>query len=286
MARISAWFEQKYIKNAMHVLQAEGFLMRQLTSREDAIKGNIVNWRFVGTGAATLATSTIENLPTMNTDRTSVQATMQDWEANDFVSKQMDLEKTSETEQQKIAETAAFALGRTFDQQHFKVLDTVAGGITTIGTGIAITPQDLLASQAVIMAAGVNGPTEIYVALPYLTVSQLLLYREFSSRDYVGDEQPLLKKLNAFRWLGMMIIPMPDSYFAVPSAGQADGYMWLKSCLGCASNYELNARIDYIAEKGAWFSRNTIGFIAKELQTAGIRRLRFANSSTLSRPSP
>lgn len=283
-SRAPNWFEQKYIKGVTHALQGEGFVTRGMFQSEASIKGNIVNWKVAGKGQATPMSTAIEERPIMNADRQMIPGTMADYEANEWILT-TDIEKMSENEQQISQKTGAMAIGRTFDQVPLRAIDAAAP--TVIGNGTAaISPVDIINGQSQIGGQGLQTSYEWFVALPTIFIAQLMLYREFTSSDWVGDEYPLLKAIGARKWLGMTIFPLPDEYFVSNVANSLDGYMWIKPAVGFATNYELVSRIDYVPTKKAYFAANTIGLCSAVLLPTGIRRMRFATNVALSRPTP
>jgi hypothetical protein len=285
-ARAPNWFEQKYVSGVVHRLQSQGFLMKPLINSSGTMNGNQVTWKIAGTGVATERKVGIENRPVMNADRTTVVGTMRDYEANDWIN-HTDLDKMSENEQQVAQKTGAMALGRLFDQIIIREMDNAAGSITNVGAGgTAISIVDILTAKAQIEDIGV-GAYEYACILPPLLLSQLELFREFSSSDYVGDEYPLLKGIGARRFRGITFVPMPSAYFTVPSANNIDGYLFNVDCLGFAATYDsLRSRVDYVPEKKAYFAANDMSACPAVLLPEGIRRLRFATNVALSRPTP
>lgn len=282
-ARASAWFERKYIDGAIHTLQAEGYATQGLWYPATSIKGNEVVWKIAGSGEATRQSDAVERRPTLNTDRTTVMATMEKWEANEDIDV-TDLEQMSEAEVQVAQQSCAMAIGRRFDQIPIRAMDAAAGAITNVGNGTAlITPSDLLEAQTQIMAQGVPAGFELNVIVPTRAIASLMLFRGFSSADYVQDS-PLLKRLGARQYLGMKIIPLPDSYFNVPAANQLDGYMFMKQAIGFATPTDATGkiaaatRIDYVPREKVYVASNTFMACSAVILPAGIRRLRFLNT--------
>lgn len=284
-ARAPNWFEQKYVKGVIHTLQTEGFLLRDAVNQTGTIKGNQVTWKLAGAGVATETSTAIQDSPVMNADRTTITATMRDYEANDWV-KSTDIEKMPENEQQVAQKSGAMALGRKFDSIIIGAMDTAASAIATVGNGsAAISILDPMTAQGAIADLAV-GSYEYFCALPQILLQQMELYREFANSEYVGAEFPLLKQVGARRWRGITFIPVPSAYLNVPASNQVDGYLWVKDALGYASNYDLRARIDYVPTKKAYFAANDMGGCAAVLLPDAIKRLRFATNAALSRPSP
>ena len=291
-SRAPAWFEQKYIAGVTHRMQSQGWLLKPALTAPTEIKGNIAIWKRAASGEAQIASDAIEDASAMNLDRDTVQATMVDYEANDYIRKR-DLEKMSENEQQVTQQSGAMALGRRFDRVIMGVMDTAAGAIATVGDGsVAIAPTDLLTAQQQIFDEG-SGSYQYWAVIPSMFMMQLELYREFSSSDFVSDAYPLLKQIGARRWRGINVIPLPahatntnKNFFNIPAGGQLDGYMWVDGTLGFASSNSLESRIDWVVEKKAWFATNDMSICGQVILPEGIKRLRFKSNAALSRPTP
>jgi hypothetical protein len=285
-ARAAAWFEQKYINGAIHVLQTDGYLTKGMTRMATSQKGNQVNWKVAGSGEATQMSEAIENRTTLNADRTTVTATMVPYEANEYILT-TDLERMAEAEQQVAQQTCGYAIGRAFDRILFAELDSQAAAIPTVGSGTTnLDLINLLDGQQQIMGQGVIGDHKLCVAVPHRAMASLMLLRGFSSADYVQDS-PLLRKIGARNYLGMMVVPMPDSYFAVPAANQFDGYMWAQDAIGFATatdaegKIQMATRIDYVPEKKAFFAANTMMAACRTILPTAVRRLRFSSNVAL-----
>lgn len=286
-ARAPAWFEKKYKAGAILKMQSRGWLLKPAVTGGAEIKGSDVTWKIAGTGEATPLSDAIENRPTLNADRTTVNATFVDYEANEWI-KAADLNKMSENEQQIAQQTCAMAMGRKFDRVILGALDTSAaaseiGG--TIGDGsAAISITDVMSAQGAIADVGA-GSYEYFCALPVKLLQQLEIYTEFASSEFVGDQFPLLKQVGARQWRNVTFIPMPSAFFNVPSSNQIDAYMWVKDALGFEWNNNLESRIDFVPEKKAWFAANDMSCASKVLLGEGVQRLRFATNVALTRPS-
>lgn len=287
MARASAWFEQKYYSEAIHVLQTGGYLLKGLTLPPVEMVGNQCMFRIAGRGAAIEYAPGIQNRPYMNAARTNVNVTLRLFEANEYIEK-ADLAQMSVEETSIAAQTAAYAMGRRFDTLITNELDAQAGNITTIGTGAAaISILDVFEAQTQILSQGIIGMPQLVCALPVRFMQQLELFREFSSADFIGPEYPMARAVGARTYKGIQFIPCPDEYFAVPAANQADAYIWHRGAMGFANGTKFaDSRIDWVPEKGAWFAQNRMHGVAATLLPSGIRRLRFATNAAFTRPTP
>lgn len=285
-SRAPQWFEQKYIDGAVHVIQDGGWRLKGAVNETGEIKGSEVTWKLAGAGEATEMSTAIEERPVMNADRTTVKATMKDYEANEWVLS-TDIEKMSENEQQVAQQTAGFAMGRLFDRLITGTLDAAGGAITTIDVSANAAPSvvDTIGANAQILGQGFNAEPDMYCILPSMVLAQYGMYREFSSSDYLG-EAAFAKKLGAKTYMGVTYIPLPDNAFTMPSNGVVDTYIYQKSAIGFVPNYALKSRIDYVPTKKAYFAANTMGCGQALLLPAGVRRIRTKLPTTLVRPNP
>ena len=283
---VSAWYQNAYIRGATHILQSRGWLLKNTFRPEDRIEGNTAYWRVVASGTATPLSDTIEPLTPMNLDKQMVNGTISDWQAADYI-RAVDINKQTENEQEVTQKAAAMALGRRFDRIVFDALDADAA-IPTIGNGsAAISILDTMEGEGQIMGSGwVDNAPELFCPLPQRFWNQLRLFKEFSSADYTGPDYPLSKMTMAKKVGFVTFFLCPDSLFTVPAANQIDTYMWEKSAIGFATNYEMKSYISWENQLTAYLANNWMGGVAKPIlggATGAIRRLRFATNVALTR---
>ncbi len=281
--RAPAWFETKYADGVTHVLQSKGFLLKATTRPADRQNGSNVNWRVAGSAEATVRSAATENAAAMNLDRTLVNATLTDWEANDYIDL-YDLTKMTENETAVVQQSGAMAIGRRSDRIILDALNAATLPIQGNGAA-AISIIDVLTAQGTIADIGV-GNYEYFAAVPQIFLQQLELFREFMSSDFVGDEYPMLKQIGARRYRGITFIPVPSAWLNVPAVNQLDGFLWVKDAVGFASPLEPRSRIDWIPEKKKWFVANDFSATAAVILPNAAVRLRFATNVALARPTP
>jgi hypothetical protein len=285
---VSAWFQNAYIRGATHVLQSKGWMLKGTFREPDRILGKTAYWRVAGAGVAVPLSDSIEQLTPMNLDRSTVNGVLTDWQAADWI-KHPDINSMSENEQEVTQKSAAMALGRKFDRLVIEALDADTN-IPTIGNGsAAISIIDVITAAGQIMGSGWVDELELFCPLPQVMWNQLLLYREFSSSDYVGPEYPLSKMTLTKKFGFVTYFLVPDSTLTVPATNQMDAYMWAKSAIGFSTNYDMQSRITWENLYTAYLANNWMSGVAKPIlggATGAIRRLRFATNVALSRPTP
>ncbi len=284
MSRAEAWYEAGYKKGAIHKLQSKGWLLKNTIEEGTTVDKSTVTWKLVGSGEATERQKGGGNVPTMNVDRTSLTATFKDYEANDWIDS-LDVNKTSENEQQIAQLSAAMAVGRKFDKIVLGTMDDAGSDITTIGDGsAALGLLDVFAAQAAIAGIGA-GSYEYFCALRPIDLTQLELYTKMSSEDFVGPEYALMREVGARKYRGINFIPMPDTFFAAPSGNVIDMYLWAKQTVGFEWNKQLTSRVDFIPLQKKTLAANDIACASKVLLPEGIRRLRMKSNAPLILPN-
>ncbi len=282
--QVEAWFERAYIKGATHVLQSRGFLLKGTTRDPDRVQAKEVRWRIAGRGEAEEMSDTVEDAKVMNAGRDYVDGTLKDYQAAEYM-RHPDLNKMSENEQGVIQTTGARALGRKFDNVHFEEFDGQAANIATIGDGSThISIMDVREGEDDILGEGVNDLTEMFCPLPAYAFSQLMLWKQFSSSDYNGPDYPLAKMTERRKWGSVTYFKAPNELFTYDTGRGKDAwrtatwfqsYMWLKSCVGFATNYEMQSRITWENPKTAWFFNNWMPACVKTILPAGVKRMKF-----------
>src|SRR5947209_7826923 len=107
------WYVQKYIDKAILVFQQQGFMLKGMCTEPSRINANVVNWMIGGKGEA-VPLQRGGFGAAMNAARTTVSATMADWQAADWVY-ETDIEKMTVNEQDVVATTCGKAIGRRSD---------------------------------------------------------------------------------------------------------------------------------------------------------------------------
>lgn len=291
--QVEAWFEKAYIKGATHKLQSQGFLLKGTTREPDRVQAKDVVWRVAGRGEASRMSDTIERARPMNAGRDTVEGTLTDWQAADWI-RHPDINKMSENEQEVVQQTAAMALGRRFDRLHFDEFDARAANVATIGDGTTvITLMDAMDAAGYIIGQGILGVPEIFCPLPQKFFNQLMLYKQFSSSDYNGPDYPLARMTMRRRWGFATYFLCPNEMFTFDTGIGADAwktatwcqtYMWLKSGVGFATNYEMQSRITWENQYSAWFANNWMPGCCKVILDEAVMRLKFKFDFDLADP--
>lgn len=277
---VPAWFQPYYTDSVTHKLQNKGFKLKGMTAAATEVVGNEVHWRIAAAVEAVLY-SRGNDAVLANGDRTKVSATMETWQVYDIVYDD-DLSKMTPAEMEVVTTSGARALGRRFDLQIMAALaaDAPAAAVTDTTNGMTLANAMQLVEAAQVAAEGEWGDTEWYCALHSRLWNQLLAYKQFNSADWVGDTV-LATAADTRKWNGVTWFLGRNAWFPVPSANQADVFLWSKDCIGYGSNYDVRNNIVWEQPKTAYTANMRMSGKAKVLLTEGVVRGRFSTNSAI-----
>jgi hypothetical protein len=272
----------KYMDRATQVFQAKGHMLRGTVTDPGRIEGNQAIFPIFGKGEAQpLARGGMGSA--MNASRSTVTATISDWQAADWVW-ETDIEKMTVNEQEQVAEACGYACGRRSDLIIMNELN--ANSVTMIdGTGAPFTLTMLLAGMVAMQNNDVDFDTgDVICGLPPLQWAQFMSYKQVNDADWVGyDGLPYKAGAGTkFKdWNGVRFMRIPNSYAPVPSASNQDFFMWHKRAIGYGSNYEIRSTVTWENLFSGWYHNNRFAATAKVLLPTGVIRFRSASNSAI-----
>lgn len=274
------WYVQKYIDKAVLVFQQRGFMLRGMCMEPSRINANVVNWMIGGKGEAVpLQRGGFGSA--MNAARTTISATMADWQAADWVY-ETDIEKMTVNEQEVVAETCGKAIGRRSDLIIMNAMN--AASLTVVDN--SANPFTL--AQALTMKLTLQNQDvgfeddELYCGLPPLAWNQFLSYRQVNNALWVGwDGQAYKTGIRLKEWNGVRWFMSPVSYAPVPSSNNYDFFMWAKRAVGYGTNYDLRSTVTWENLFTGWYHNNRFAATGQVLLPAGVVRGRAASNSAI-----
>lgn len=268
------WYTTQYDQRVRYLLQNEGFLLRGTTDAPVEVKGNTLEFFFMGTSEAQPFGPTPERGKAANLGKTTKTVDMTDWQFYEEV-RHGEPEKISPEYRSKIQGAGSMALGRKFDRIIMEAMDGEAGNIATIGDGsAAISPIQLSTGVAAINSVGMMSMNEFFMPVPAISWEQLKLYKVFNNRDYTAEQLLFKGKTHAVNWNGIWVFQAPNNMFTSAGAGMVDTYLWNKATVGFGSNYAMKSVITYENLITAWVYNTVMSGAAKVLQTDGVKRAR------------
>lgn len=292
---VDKWFTEKIAAKVTVQFQAHGGLLDGTMMSGDVV-ANTVKFPIAGRTEVYRLTGAIERVPVNGPDLSTVQVTMEDFEASAWWRTQ-DAYKTGPNEQETLVKLLTAAIRRKRDKIKIEALSAFSAGafgVETIGDGSAVIDViDLEAARAKIAATGADdtGEVNVFALLPAMWMSQLCFYKEFADAQWVGTDNAPFSKTQRLRMKtvrGIHYIEGPDEYFTEYAAGKLEAFMWHKESMGAETPWNQEAPLitKEIGMQGSpYLAKSGIGGAALGIQAAGVKRLRFAKLDKPTRPA-
>lgn len=265
-AFISLWNDEVF-----EAFQRRGSKLLPTTRRGD-LKGNVVYWQKVGKGTA--ATKARHGLvPVMNQTHSTVNATMEDYYAGDWVDR-LDLLKTNIEERQLVTNGGAWALGRKADDL---IITSLSKGSADIAHGsVGMTADKALEVVQRLSDADVPMDGQIYAILPPKGFRDLTKgigggdsteKGLWSSLFRGGNDQGAPAMSDMFSWLGVNWI----MHTGTPKSGSTwTCYAWHRTAVGLNWGEQVTADITWHGDRASHFVNNWISMCAKRIEDTGV----------------
>lgn len=237
----------KQFESEVHMAyQRMGSKLRNTVRYKGNVRGSSTTFQKVGKGTAGTK-SRHGNVPVMTIDHTSVECTLADFYAADYIDK-LDELKINHDERMVVTQSSAAAIGRKTDELIITALDTTSNTITESGT----TGLNQTKVNTVFEYFGNNDVPddgERYFVISPGAWTDLLGLNAFSSADFVGpDELPYKGGMVAKRWMGFMW--MTFSGLSVASSIRKN-FAFHRTAIGVAAGSEVQTEMNYVPEKAA-----------------------------------
>jgi hypothetical protein len=241
---ITQAFITQFERDVHLVYQRQGSKFRG-TVRTKTVVGNTVRFQKLAKGVATTKGRHADIVP-MDLEHSNVEATMADYYAGDYVDV-LDELKTNIDERMIVAQSGAYALGRTTDDIIIAAAETTGSTIANGGTGL--TKTKVLEVFETFNANDVPDDGQRWMAISPKAWTDLLSEDSFASADFIGlDELPYKGGMTAKRWLGFNIFTHSGLTVA---ANIRNCIAYHMSSLGHGINSEVQTRIDYVPQKAS-----------------------------------
>ena len=252
----------KQFESEVHLAyQRMGSKLRN-TVRTTNVTGNIARFQKIGTGEATTKSRNGMVTP-MELAHTTVEATMADFYAAEYIDK-LDELKTNINERQAVAQSAAAALGRKTDAIIVAALDAGANSTQIHDTSSAVQIADLLSLFETMGAAEVPEDNQRYLAMHPKGFADLFLIEEFASSDYVGEQNlPFAGGMTMKNFLGLNI-------FSTSAIAGGKNMAYHTSAIGLGINADVSTEVNYIPEKASHLTTSMMSMGSVAIDDNGI----------------
>ncbi len=261
---ISTSFVEEFESGVHLAYQRIGSYLRTRVRYRGGVK-NKTTFQKMGKGTATQK-SRGGDVPPMNLDHSTVNVTLEDWYAGEWID-DLDMLRQNHDEMMAAQESGARALGRKTDDQ---IVAVVASGGTT---GDAETTNGATLSWALGVVADYGaadvpeGPQDRTFVVNYGNWARLMALDAFNRAEYVGNTEVLTEGAVAKNWLG---------FYWMPFAGVTDDgtnaacFSFHRSGIGLAVGAEVQTSIQYHNNKDSHFVLNKMQMQAVVIDALGV----------------
>ena len=242
---LSTAFIKQFEAEVHMAYQRMGSKLRNTIRQVNNVKGSQARFQKVGKGSA-VSKSRHAQIPTMDITHSTVDVTLSDFYAADYVDR-LDELKTNIDERQVLSQSAAAALGRKTDQLIIDVLDAGTNASNVVHGSSGLTLAKAFTVYEAFGTADVPDDNQRYFVVSPAGWADLLQLDQFSRAEYVGEaDLPYAGGLTAKRWLGFL-------WFTHSGLSKAsttrDCHAYHKSAIGVAMGSDIRTEINYIPEK-------------------------------------
>jgi predicted RNase H-related nuclease YkuK (DUF458 family) len=232
------------------------------TVRNNNVSGSVVRFQKIGSGTASTKARN-GNVTPMELVHTTVEATMADFYAAEFIDK-LDELKTNIDERQAVAKSSAAALGRKTDEIIYTALDAGANATQINDTGSAIGKADILTLFETFGAADLPEDGQRYLAMSPAGFADLFNIDEFASSDYVGDQNlPFAGGMTMKQFMGFNI-------FSTSAITAGKNIAYHTSAVGLGINSDVKTELNYVPEKVAHLATSMMSMGAVVIDDNGV----------------
>lgn len=259
-------FIKQFEREVHEAYQRQGSKLRNTVRTISDVNGSSAIFQKVGAGTASTK-STHGMVPVMNLNHDNIEVILSDYYAGDWVDR-LDELKVNIDERQVIANAGAHALGRKTDELIINALaDADDNVVSDDNTGL--TKAKILEAFETFGENDVPDDGARFAVVGWKQWSELLALEEFSSADYVGqDNLPFSTITQAKMWLGTIWIP--HSGLPVDGNDIRSCFWYHKTAIGHAANSDVQTDISWHGDRAAHFVNNMMSQGAGLIDEAGI----------------
>jgi hypothetical protein len=259
-------FIKQFEREVHEAYQRQGSKLRNTVRTINNVNGSSAVFQRVGKGTASTK-STHGMVPVMNLDHSSVEVTLQDYYAGDWIDR-LDELKTNIDERQIIASAGAGALGRKTDEMIVNSLATASLN-TIVDSNVGLTKAKIFEAFETFGELDVPDDGQRFCVVGWKQWSDLLAMDEFVNADYIGNESlPFYTVTQAKMWLGTIWIP--HSGLPVNGSDIRSCFWYHKTAIGHASASDVQTDISWHGDRAAHFVNNMMSQGAGLIDTAGV----------------
>ena len=238
---ISTAFITQFESEVHLAYQRMGSKLRNTVRTVSNATGNTVRFQKIASGTASTK-SRNGNVTPMELAHTTVDVTLSDYYAAEYIDK-LDELKTNIDERQAVAQSAAAALGRKTDALLYAAMDSGASSTQIHDTGSALAKADLLSLFETVGVADMPEDGGRYLAMNPKGFADLFAITEFASSDYVGDQNlPFAGGMSMKEFLSFKV-------FSTSAITAGKNIAYHTSAVGLGIGADVTTELNYVPEK-------------------------------------
>jgi len=256
----------KQFESEVHIAyQRMGSKLRNTVRTVSNVAGSVVRFQKIGAGSASTKSRNGMVTP-MELAHTTVEATMADFYAAEYIDK-LDELKTNIDERQAVAKSAAAALGRKTDEILITAMDAGANSTQISATGAAVTKANLLTVFETFGSANIPEDGGRYIAMHPAGYADLFAINEFASSDFVGEQNlPFAGGMTMKEFLGFKI-------FSTSAVTGGKNMCYHTSAIGLGITSDVTTELNYVPEKVAHLATSMMSMGAAVIDDNGVYEL-------------
>jgi hypothetical protein len=259
-------FIKQFEREVHEAYQRQGSKLRNTVRTINNVNGSSAVFQKIGTSTA--ATKTINGVvPVMSLAHTSVEVTLQDFYAGDWIDRLEEL-KINIDERQVIANAGAYALGRKTDEMIIDALADASANVIADGNS-GLTKAKVLQAFETFGEADVPDDGQRFAVVGWKQWSELLSLEEFVNAAYVGaDALPYSTITQAKQWLGTLWIP--HSGLPIDNNDVRSCFFYHKTAVGHAVASDVETDVTWHGDRAAHFVNSMMSQGAGLVDEAGV----------------
>lgn len=235
------------------------------TVRTSNVTGSVVRFQKIGSAEASTK-SRNGNVTPMELAHTTVDVTLSDYYAAEYIDK-LDELKTNIDERQAVAQSAAAALGRKTDEILITAMDAGANSTQISATGAAVTKANLLTVFETFGSANIPEDGGRYIAMHPAGYADLFAINEFASSDFVGEQNlPFAGGMTMKEFLGFKI-------FSTSAVTGGKNMCYHTSAVGLGITADVSTELNYVPEKVAHLATSMMSMGSAVIDDNGVYEL-------------
>ncbi len=263
---INTAFIKMFEREVHESYQRMGSKLRNAVRTINTVQGASCVFQKVGRGTAATK-STHGMVPVMNVSHSTVECTLQDYYAGDWVDR-LDEMKTNIDERQVTANAGAYALGRKTDELIINALNSASTNVVPEGT-TGMTLDKVLAAFELLGKKDVPDDGQRFAVIGWKQWSELLKIQEFTNADYIGADELPYKGSQAKRWLGTVWIPHSGLPYNAGTTTRTC-FWFHKTAIGHAIGSDVQTDITWHGDRAAHFVNNMMSQGAALIDGEGV----------------